>query len=399
MQPKITMHDFIRPKIPICPILSIENFGRNTSKAESVTDVGPHFFLTSGRVAIAEALRLLEIKENDEVLVPAYHCNSMVEPIVWLKARPTFFQIQSNTEVNLTDIERKITPKTKAILVTHYFGFHQPMRKIKTLCDKYGIKIIEDCAHAFFGTIDDQPIGSFGDYAIASTMKFFPVFDGGCLTSKHHSLKELSLETGGAGFQIKAAVNTIEKSLEYNRLNAISYFLSFPLWLKDQIWTMTKRHSKPNTFNEIAPASSSGGFNFNPKWLNKEMSFISKFTITHCNIDRIIQKRRENYLYIHEKLSELPGTHSLFKELPENVTPYVYPLVYENPEKHFVNLKNKGVPIIRFGEFLWEGIDKTVCENSVNLSKCVFQFPCHQELNKKELDWMINTILVTQKTI
>jgi perosamine synthetase len=50
------------------------------------------------------------------------------------------------------------------------------------------------------------------------------------------------------------------------------------------------------------------------------------------------------------------------------------------------------VPIIRFGEFLWPGVDASVCAASVDMSRRVMAFSCHQELHTKEIDWMINKI-------
>jgi len=67
-------------------------------------------------------------------------------------------------------------------------------------------------------------------------------------------------------------------------------------------------------------------------------------------------------------------------------------LLVEEPEKFFRPLKNHGVPVIRFGEFLWKGMDVNICSVSTSLSKKVFQFPCHQELTAAELDWMIKEI-------
>ena len=60
--------------------------------------------------------------------------------------------------------------------------------------------MLEDCAHAFFGEYENRPLGSFGDYAIASTMKFFPTSEGGCLVSSHHSITSLHLKSAGIAF-------------------------------------------------------------------------------------------------------------------------------------------------------------------------------------------------------
>ena len=107
---------------------------------------------------------------------------------------------------------------------------------------------------------------------------------------------------------------------------------------------------------------------------------------------RIAKTRRENYLYLNKRLQDLPGIQPLYDSLPEGVVPYVYPALVDNPETVFPILKNKGVPILRFGEFLWDDVNEETCPVSIDLSRRVFQFPCHQELKRTEMDWMIKEI-------
>ena len=64
----------------------------------------------------------------------------------------------------------------------------------------------------------------------------------------------------------------------------------------------------------------------------------------------------------------------------------------DEPERVFPLLKAQGVPIIRFGEFLWPGVDAALCPNSADLSRRLFQFPCHQGLRPGELAWMITRL-------
>ncbi len=107
---------------------------------------------------------------------------------------------------------------------------------------------------------------------------------------------------------------------------------------------------------------------------------------------RIIERRRHNYLKLLAELGDLPGCRPLFPSLPDGVVPQVFPLVFEAPERAFPLLKQAGVPIIRFGEYLWEGMNASTCPVSAELSRCVFQLPCHQELLPNELDWMARCV-------
>lgn len=384
--------DYPKPSIPTQPVLSFASFNHaERQHIPSVLDVGRAKFVTSGRVAIALALRQMKIGKNDEVLLPAYHCISMVEPVVWAGATPIFYKTRPDTSVDLDDIETRLGSSTKLLLVTHYFGFPQNLPEIRRFCDKNNILLLEDCAHSFFGEYAGRPLGSYGDYAIASAMKFFPIYEGGCLVSSRHQVASVRLESAGAGFEMKAVLNTLEMAFDYGRLHLLQKIMSLPLLLKNFTWNVIKRRI-PAEKTTLGPGASDGAFEFKARWLGKQSSFISQCLINQVSKTRIARNRRKNYMILLEALTGLPGCRPLFPELPEGVFPYVFPLIMDEPEKKFPALKNAGVPVIRFGEFLWQGVDATICPNSVDLSRRVLQFPCHQELSPAEMDWMIREV-------
>jgi perosamine synthetase len=345
--------------------------------------------VTSGRSAIALALQALAVSGGHQVLIPAYHCSSMVEPVIWVGAKPVFYRILPNVNVDLQDMESKITPHTRAVLLTHYFGFPQPSAAVRALCDRYGLALIEDCAHTFFGMQDGRPIGTYGDYSIASSMKFFPIYDGGILASARHDLASIHTESAGLIFNVKTAINGIEQSLHYGRLTTLKPIVGWPLALKDVLW---RRLKSSTTTATIGPASSDGGYGFDEKWVNKQQSWFSRWMIRRTNMRRLVEKRRENYMRIHSALSGVTGGTPLFPELKQGVVPYVFPFVVWNPEHVFGPMKMSGIPILRFGEYLWDGVDERVCKVSADFSRRVFQFPCHQELTEKEIEWMTQRI-------
>ena len=386
------MVNFPKPHIPISPVLSLESFGGDKDQhVPSVLDAGGARFVTSGKRAIALALRQMKIGKNDKVLLPAYHCIAMVKPVIQENATPVFYKINSDTSVDLDDIQARLDDSTKLLLVVHYFGFPQNLSKIRIFCDEHNILLLEDCAHCFFGEHDGRPIGSFGDYAIASTIKFFPTYEGGCLVSSRHSISSLHLESDGVAFEIRATLNTLERGFEYGRLGFLQKLIYLPMCLKNFIWGhIKKRVSSENI--DYGPEASYDGFAIEERWRNKRSSFFSQYLIKKVSQSRIVTRRRENYLTLLEALSGLPGCHPLFDRLPDGVIPYVFPLIVEEPEKFFKPLKNLGIPVIRFGEFLWHSIDANIYPVSTSLSKQVFQFPCHQELTSAELSWMIKEI-------
>jgi perosamine synthetase len=385
--------DYPRSRLPVSPALSLASFLRMSGPpAPSILDAKEVRFVTSGRIAIALALKQMGVGPGDTVLVPSYHCASMIEPVVWAGATPLFYRIRPDTSVDLDDIALKASgTRVKALMATNYYGFHQPLPALRAFCDEHGIQLLEDCAHSFLGQHAGRPLGSWGDYAIASSMKFFPVYEGGCLASSRHRLDGVALQSAGAGFEAKVLLNSVENGFAYGRLPVLRALLALPMAAKNALWGVIKARRQGDA-PALAPGSSDGGFGFDPAWLSKRSSLYSRLMLRLVSRRRMGELRRRNYRRLYDALSALPGCRPLFPALPDGVYPWVFPLLCDEPLALFRQLKGAGVPVIRFGEYLWPGVDATVCENSVNLSRRVLQFPCHQELRDDEIEWMIGQV-------
>ena len=127
--------------------------------------------VSNGTVALHFALLCLGVKEGDEVIVPTLTYIASVNAINYVGAKPIFVDADLLTwNINVDDIEAKITKKTKAIIIVHLYGACCDMDRINELCQKYGILLIEDVAEAFGSKYKDKYAGSFGDIA---TFSFF----------------------------------------------------------------------------------------------------------------------------------------------------------------------------------------------------------------------------------
>lgn len=397
--PNVPFKPASRPLVPIAPILSAASFRRaGFARASTVLDAGGAKLVTSGRIAIGLALREIGVGPGDTVLVPAYHSQSMVPPALWTGATALFYQVNPDTSVNIDDLARRIDSRAKAVMVTHYFGFFQDLGPIRALCDARGIALIEDCAHCFIGERDGHPVGSVGDYAIASSMKFFPIYEGGALVSARHPLDRVVLRSAGAGFEAKAALTSLENSFAWHRLGGVRAAMWLPLKLKELLWgALKKRATRPGaagamTGAALTPSSSDSSFSFDPAWLDKRSSVFARIMLALVPVARIAALRQRHYRKLEEALDGLPGLRPLFPALSPGVCPWVFPMLADDPEPLFARLKAAGVPVVRFGWPLWPDVDEGVCPVSAGLSRRVLSFPCHQELRAQELDWMIGAI-------
>ncbi|EKO3645773.1 DegT/DnrJ/EryC1/StrS family aminotransferase [Vibrio metschnikovii] len=127
--------------------------------------------VTNGTVALHLALLALGIKEGDEVIVPTLTYVASVNAILYVGATPVFVDCDENTwQLSISDVEKKITPKTKAVLAVHLYGQPADMLSLMELANKKDIYVIEDCAEAIGSKIGEQFVGSFGHI---STFSFF----------------------------------------------------------------------------------------------------------------------------------------------------------------------------------------------------------------------------------
>ncbi len=133
------------------------------------------------RNAIFYSLKALGISDGAHILLPAYLCRAAVEPFEVFGADLEFYPIGRGCELDLLEIEARIKPCTEAILVVHYFGFPQPINRLRALCDRRSLYLIEDCAHVLQGSFKGQRLGTFGDASVFSWRKFLPIYDGGDL--------------------------------------------------------------------------------------------------------------------------------------------------------------------------------------------------------------------------
>lgn len=138
-------------------------------------------FTHQGRYAIYLICQFLHIGAGDEVLAPAYNCGAEIDPYVWAGAKIVFYRIDNRATIDIEDIIRRVTPSTRIIHVTHFFGWPQEISELAKWCKERGLYLLEDCALALFSKGTNDTIGRIGDSAIYSFVKSLPVPDGGAL--------------------------------------------------------------------------------------------------------------------------------------------------------------------------------------------------------------------------
>ena len=128
--------------------------------------------VNSGTSALHLALLSLGIGPGDEVIVPSFTFAATANSVSLTGAKPIFVDVDRRTfNIDPVKVEEAITSKTRAIQVVHLYGLPTDMRSIMALAKKHNLLVIEDAAQAHLSSIDNQPVGTFGD---AAAFSFYP---------------------------------------------------------------------------------------------------------------------------------------------------------------------------------------------------------------------------------
>jgi perosamine synthetase len=126
----------------------------------------------NGTAAIDASIEALDIGPGDEVIMPAFTIISCISQIVRNGGKPVLVDSDITTwNMDVNQIEAKITSKTKAIMIVHIFGLPVDVDPVLEIAKRHGLKIIEDAAEMHGQTYKGRPCGSFGD---VSTFSFYP---------------------------------------------------------------------------------------------------------------------------------------------------------------------------------------------------------------------------------
>ena len=165
-------------------------------KLSTYLNVQNFHYVTNGTVALQIALKALDIEEGEIITTPFSYV-ATTSSILWEKLTPVFVDIEPNNfTIDVDKIEQAITPKTKAIMPVHVFGYACEVDKIQQIAKKYNLKVIYDAAHAFASKYNGKSLFDYGDISTCSfhATKLFHTIEGGaCIVKSDEISKKLDL--------------------------------------------------------------------------------------------------------------------------------------------------------------------------------------------------------------
>lgn len=232
------------------------------------------------------------IKKGDEVIGVAAGFPTTVNPIVQFGAIPVFVDVEMNTHnIDADLIEAAITSKTKAIMLAHTLGNPFNVKKVKEICEKYNLWLIEDCCDALGATFEGKMVGTWGDIA---TLSFYPA---------HH----MTMGEGGAVFMNDPLLKLIAES--------------FRDWGRDCYCAPGKDDTCGKRFGQQFGTLPDG---YDHKYVYSHLGYNLKITDMQAacglaqleSLEYFIQKRRSNFSYFYKRLATLTEFIELAEPTP-----------------------------------------------------------------------------------
>lgn len=122
--------------------------------------------VNSGTSALLTALAAVGVGPGDEVIVPGYTFVASLSAVVYSRAVPVLAEIDQTLNLDPADVERRITPRTKAILAVHMLGNPARLDELRAVADRHGVILVEDAAQAFGASYHGRMVGSVGKAGI-----------------------------------------------------------------------------------------------------------------------------------------------------------------------------------------------------------------------------------------
>ena len=300
--------------------------------------------VNSGTAALQAALYALDIKKDDEVIVPSFTFIASANAIASTGAKPVFVDIlKENFTIDPKSITKKITRKTKAIMPVHLYGYISSLDKIKEIAKKYNISVVEDAAQSLGSTFKGKHTGTF--------------FELGC-----YSLYPGKVVTSGEG----GVIVTNNKKL-YEKLQ------------------MIRNHGMVKGYD-----SKIFGLNLR---LPEISAAIAKVQIK--KLPKFIQSRRRNAKILSELLSDT-NIQIPFERKNEKFNWALYTIATKNRDSILKKLNSKGIGASVYYPIPVHKIPiykiKSKLTNTDWASKHVLSLPVHPNVSTKNIEYIAKTV-------
>lgn len=329
---------------------------------------------------------LAAIQPGDELLAPGYNCGSEIAPFVRRGINVRLYRVDSAGRIDLQHAAERMSRRTRAMLVVHYFGWPQPLREVVSFCAAHGLLLIEDCALALFSESDGGPVGTAGDAAVFSFPKTLSVPDGGALACRNAPWATSARlrrprwrEVGRRMLPLwKARVLGVSARIGMHRPTR---------WLSAALFGQRR-----SDIESVDRPDMPSDYYFDERLAGLDVSRITAGILRRVAPERVRSARRRNYTRLSELLAGVPEIRPLFGGLPPGVCPLVFPLLVDDRRTWLAALHARGVPAIGWWAGFHRGLLWDEVPEACELKSRVIALPVHHEMRFDAVDYVGNTV-------
>lgn len=248
---------------------------------------------SSGTAALHSLYDAIGLKKGDEVICPIYTFFATVTPIFQTGAKPVFVDCDKNGAIDYKKVEEKININTKAIMVTHMWGYPCKMDKLREIADKYEIYLLEDCSHAHGGKYLGKKLGEWSDAAAFSLQgaKIITGGEGGILITNNKYIYKNAVLLGHYNKRCKQEISHNSMDYKYAVTGKGLKLRAHPLAIRiayEQFKNLDKMHKVKNDMVKIIKNTIDNidGLELNEPYVGSECSYyalIIKYDKTKFN--------------------------------------------------------------------------------------------------------------------
>lgn len=342
-------------------------------------------FTYQGRYAVGLICKIWNIGPGDEVLLPAYNCGAEIDPFIKSGAKAVLYSIDNRSFIDVDDIISRVNPATRIIYITHFFGWPQDINELAEYCRRNEILLVEDCAQSLFSKRYDNIIGEIGDASIYSFVKSLPAPDGGALVIRKKNLaqnrKKLPPEYQDTIYRVLPLMKKwfMHKNGFWQRYK----------FTRDIIIKSGRGKSAADR-SETRPEMLESNY-FDEQKKDWDMSGITKQILKKIEPEKIIHKRRRNYLYLCAELQSVSSIKILFNDLPENVCPMSFPLFFKIRKEAYRELSKNGI-LVQGWPGYYPGLNWDDFPEACNLKDNLLTLPVHQDLDIHHMEYIAECV-------
>lgn len=336
-------------------------------------------YTRSGREAILLAARVWGLGSGDHVLVPSYNCGSEISPLIASGARVTMYRVDARAKIDVADLVRRIGPRTKAVLFTHYFGRPGDIEPLARVCRERNIRLLEDCALSLFSI----GVGECGDAAIFSLRKSLPVGDGGVLSLRDKGARIPAMPEAAPLISTgRGAASVMKKWFE---TTAGIHRAASTAPQQDAATLHAQGASKPDMPQSYYCDGSAPV---------RDASRFARGALARMNSDEVRAQRRQNYAILRDRFRGVPGLELLWGEddLPAGMCPLGFPIIVAQRRRWHDALNAAGVVVSCWWEGYHRGLDWEEFPEAQMLKDRLILLPVHQGLAPDQLAYIATVV-------